>query len=154
MSGPALPADQRHLDDSNEGCLSVPGAYMELDRPDYAVVRGQDPQALQRHRAQLFELEARVREHAREMRRQVRAAEVQGLLDDFIAAHERLGQGYHSALEGFVRSGGKDFATADALVRGQDRPPTDVVDRITEELGRRAEEVGAAQAATVTSPST
>jgi peptide deformylase len=37
-----LPADQRHLDDSNEGCLSVPGAYMELPRPDYAVVRGQD----------------------------------------------------------------------------------------------------------------
>jgi len=37
-----LPADQRHLDDSNEGCLSVPGAYMELPRPDYAVVRGQN----------------------------------------------------------------------------------------------------------------
>jgi peptide deformylase len=37
-----LPRDQRRLDDSNEGCLSVPGAYMELARPDYAVVRGQD----------------------------------------------------------------------------------------------------------------
>ena len=37
-----LPAEQRVLDDSNEGCLSVPGAYMELARPDYAVVRGQD----------------------------------------------------------------------------------------------------------------
>jgi peptide deformylase len=37
-----LPADRRHLDDSNEGCLSVPGAYMELPRPDYAVVRGQN----------------------------------------------------------------------------------------------------------------
>ena len=37
-----VPADRRRLDDSNEGCLSVPGAYMELARPDYAVVRGQD----------------------------------------------------------------------------------------------------------------
>jgi peptide deformylase len=37
-----LPAEQRHLDDSAEGCLSVPGAYMEVARPDYAVVRGQD----------------------------------------------------------------------------------------------------------------
>jgi peptide deformylase len=37
-----LPAAERHLDDSNEGCLSVPGAYMETPRPDYAVVRGQD----------------------------------------------------------------------------------------------------------------
>lgn len=37
-----LPVDRRVLDDSNEGCLSVPGAYAELPRPDYAVVRGQD----------------------------------------------------------------------------------------------------------------
>jgi peptide deformylase len=37
-----LPPEQRHLDDSNEGCLSVPTAYAELARPDYAVVRGQD----------------------------------------------------------------------------------------------------------------
>ncbi|MDB1087529.1 peptide deformylase [Streptomyces sp. ACA25] len=37
-----LPAGDRVLDDSNEGCLSVPTAYAELPRPDYAVVRGQD----------------------------------------------------------------------------------------------------------------
>ncbi|MFP8960310.1 peptide deformylase [Streptomyces nanhaiensis] len=37
-----LPAERRVLDDSNEGCLSVPGAYASLARPDYAVVRGQD----------------------------------------------------------------------------------------------------------------
>ncbi|WP_426366034.1 peptide deformylase [Streptomyces sp. E-08] len=39
-----LPAEQRHLDESNEGCLSVPTAYAELARPDYAVVHGQDSQ--------------------------------------------------------------------------------------------------------------
>ncbi|AIA05834.1 peptide deformylase [Streptomyces noursei] len=37
-----LPAGRRVLDDSNEGCLSVPGAYAELARPDYAVVRGRN----------------------------------------------------------------------------------------------------------------
>ncbi|OKK06374.1 peptide deformylase [Streptomyces sp. CB03234] len=37
-----LPVEGRVLDDSNEGCLSVPGAYASLARPDYAVVRGQD----------------------------------------------------------------------------------------------------------------
>ncbi|NBM15368.1 peptide deformylase [Streptomyces sp. GC420] len=37
-----LPAEARHLDDSNEGCLSVPTAYASLARPDYAVVRGRD----------------------------------------------------------------------------------------------------------------
>ena len=38
----SCPADRRLLDDSNEGCLSVPTAYAALARPDYAVVRGQD----------------------------------------------------------------------------------------------------------------
>ncbi|MCX4669834.1 peptide deformylase [Streptomyces sp. NBC_01381] len=37
-----LPADRRQLDESNEGCLSVPTAYAELARPDYAEVTGQD----------------------------------------------------------------------------------------------------------------
>ncbi|MFI6443132.1 peptide deformylase [Kitasatospora sp. NPDC050543] len=37
-----LPAGRRVLDDSNEGCLSVPTAYAELARPDYAAVTGQD----------------------------------------------------------------------------------------------------------------
>ncbi|MGW5331510.1 peptide deformylase [Streptomyces bauhiniae] len=37
-----LPAAARRLDDSNEGCLSVPTAYAPLARPDYAEVTGQD----------------------------------------------------------------------------------------------------------------
>ncbi|MEV4556071.1 peptide deformylase [Kitasatospora sp. NPDC049285] len=37
-----LPAGRRTLDDSPEGCLSVPGAYMDLARPDFAAVTGQD----------------------------------------------------------------------------------------------------------------
>ncbi|MFJ2179942.1 peptide deformylase [Streptomyces anulatus] len=39
-----LAPEARVLDDSNEGCLSVPTAYASLARPDYAVVRGQDVQ--------------------------------------------------------------------------------------------------------------
>ncbi|MEV6398271.1 peptide deformylase [Streptomyces sp. NPDC051907] len=39
-----LPAERRALEEANEGCLSVPTAYAELARPDYAVVRGQDAQ--------------------------------------------------------------------------------------------------------------
>ncbi len=38
----ALPAERRRLDDSNEGCLSVPTAYAALPRPDYAEVTGFD----------------------------------------------------------------------------------------------------------------
>ena len=37
-----LPADRRSLDESPEGCLSVPGPHHELARPDHAVVHGFD----------------------------------------------------------------------------------------------------------------
>ena len=37
-----LPPDRRNLDDSAEGCLSVPGPHHELPRPDYAVITGFD----------------------------------------------------------------------------------------------------------------
>ncbi len=33
---------ERHLDSTEEGCLSLPGAYEMLARPDTAVCRGQD----------------------------------------------------------------------------------------------------------------
>jgi peptide deformylase len=32
----------RKLDDDEEGCLSLPGAFIGCPRPDYAMVRGQD----------------------------------------------------------------------------------------------------------------
>jgi peptide deformylase len=37
-----LDPSRRTLDESPEGCLSVPGAYMDLARPDLAVVHGKD----------------------------------------------------------------------------------------------------------------
>ncbi|GAB2923988.1 peptide deformylase [Nonomuraea fastidiosa] len=33
---------ERHLDAGDEGCLSVPGQYAPLPRPDHAIVRGFD----------------------------------------------------------------------------------------------------------------
>lgn len=37
-----LPAGERVLDEDDEGCLSVPGPYKPVARPDHAVVRGTD----------------------------------------------------------------------------------------------------------------
>jgi peptide deformylase len=37
-----LSAEERNLDEDQEGCLSVKGQYSELARPDFAVVTGQD----------------------------------------------------------------------------------------------------------------
>lgn len=37
-----VPVEQRQLDDDDEGCLSVPGPYKKVARPDHAVARGFD----------------------------------------------------------------------------------------------------------------
>ncbi|MFE2974835.1 peptide deformylase [Streptomyces sp. NPDC059258] len=37
-----IPAEHRRLVDESEGCLSVPGPYRVVSRPDHAVVRGRD----------------------------------------------------------------------------------------------------------------
>jgi len=37
-----LPAAERVLDEDDEGCLSVPGPYKPVARPDHAIVRGTD----------------------------------------------------------------------------------------------------------------
>ncbi|AOS63462.1 peptide deformylase [Actinoalloteichus hymeniacidonis] len=37
-----IPAAQRRLEDGTEGCLSVPGPYLTVARPDHAIARGQD----------------------------------------------------------------------------------------------------------------
>ncbi|HEY9438775.1 MAG TPA: peptide deformylase [Streptomyces sp.] len=37
-----VPSGQRRLDEEAEGCLSVPGPYRMVSRPDRAVVRGRD----------------------------------------------------------------------------------------------------------------
>ncbi len=37
-----LPVNGRRLAEEPEGCLSVPGAYVTVPRPDHAVVRGRD----------------------------------------------------------------------------------------------------------------
>jgi peptide deformylase len=45
MCNPVLTLPQgpdRHLEESDEGCLSLPGAFADLARPDRATCRGQD----------------------------------------------------------------------------------------------------------------
>jgi peptide deformylase len=42
MVNPFLGATSEELDDSEEGCLSVPGPYHELERPERVTVRGVD----------------------------------------------------------------------------------------------------------------
>ncbi|MBV9880002.1 MAG: HAMP domain-containing protein [Gemmatirosa sp.] len=56
------------------------------------------------------------------------------LVAQFAAAHERLGHEYGAALELFSAGDGRDAAAADSMVKGKDRPPTELLTKLSEHL--------------------
>ena len=96
------------------------------------LLRGADPQSLEKYRAEFFAHESQVQQGARDLRQQVDTPELVNLVDQFSQAHTQLGAEYRTALEGFVRSKGRKFHEADTQVKGKDRPPTDLIDHIVE----------------------
>jgi methyl-accepting chemotaxis protein len=104
------------------------------------LLRGSDPESLAKYKAEFFRLEAEVDQRARSLKLQIDDPSAQAGLDDFLAAHATLGRDYRTSLAQFEQSEGKDFAASDSLVKGKDRPPTEAIDSIVEELGRQTEQ--------------
>lgn len=65
---------------------------------------------------------------------EVRDPRARADLVTFRDQHEALQRRYELALTAFVRTDGRDFRTADDFVRGQDRPPTDLLDTVVGRL--------------------
>ena len=59
-----------------------------------------------------------------------------GVARDFLASHSELGAKYRAALAAFDGSGNLAYRESDVLVRGQDRKPTDLFEKIVEQLAR------------------
>ena len=98
------------------------------------LLRGSDPASLEQYSKEFFSLEKEVREEASALQGEVGNSEVQGILSDFLKAHEQLGEDYRAGLKVFQKSKGKDFAAVDKMVKGRDRPPTNLIDTLVETL--------------------
>ena len=66
-------------------------------------------------------------------------------LENFQQQHQLLGAHYDAALADYRKA--RDFAQADAAVKGKDRAPTDSLDQVVDRLSSLAESVPAAEAA-------
>jgi len=90
------------------------------------LLRGYDPQALEKYWKQFVERETDVRELTGKLQRGVRSEKARDLLGQFVSAHEEMGQQYRAGLEAFKQSG-FDPRKGDAAVKGVDRVPTQLL---------------------------
>jgi methyl-accepting chemotaxis protein len=97
------------------------------------LLRGHDPDDLLNYTTQFHAMEEKVHRGASELSLQVQDPEAKQLLDEFVEDHLALDEKYELAYQVYL-AGNADFKAADKIVRGQDRAPTDLFDKVVERL--------------------
>ncbi len=110
------------------------------------LLRGHTPDDLVKYTGQFHEQEAKVKAEAQALSVSVEEPETRQLLVDFLAADDTLSKRYEAAYAVYV-NGKFDFKAADKMVRGEDRPPTDLFDKVVAQLTLLVEKRVAAQEA-------
>jgi methyl-accepting chemotaxis protein len=93
------------------------------------LVRGHDPQAMDKSWKQFTFREREVRRGAEKLREVVELASARALLDQFLAKHTAMGNRYREALE-LYSSSGFDARKGDAAVRGIDAAPAELLEEL------------------------
>ena len=97
------------------------------------LLRGHKPEDLAKYTKQFHDAEARVRANVLTLSGQLQDPTAARLLGEFMATHDALGKKYREAYDVYVDSG-FDFKAADRIVRGMDRPPTNLFDQLVARL--------------------
>lgn len=101
------------------------------------LLRGHDPSALQKYSGAFHQESDAIHEIAGRLKDSMDDDRARLLLDRFTEAHQAMMTRYDTALAAFAASGGMDVAAADAMVKGQDRAPTDLIDQMVDSLSRQ-----------------
>ena len=104
------------------------------------LLRGKDPASLKNYGNAFHQEAAVVRELADGLKHTIDDEKAVQLLDRFVEAHQAMMTKYDAAIAVFAASKGSKQAAADAMVKGQDRAPTDLVDGIVASLGQRTQQ--------------
>jgi methyl-accepting chemotaxis protein len=100
------------------------------------LLRGHTPADLAKYTRQFHEREGAVRNGAITLAKTVHDDDARRLLAQFVAADEVMSGKYQVAYQAYL-AGNADFKAADKLVRGQDRAPTDLFDKVVQRLDAR-----------------
>jgi methyl-accepting chemotaxis protein len=144
----SLVSQVRLVSDGYDGLLSSPIPDMDAARVIQVqfkkqvqewkdiLLRGHTPDDLAKYTKQFHDDEALVQSGAKALAARVADPDAKSLLEQFLAAHLKLSESYKTAYDAYV-GGNADFKAADKIVRGQDRPPTDLFDAVVARLDAR-----------------
>lgn len=100
------------------------------------LLRGRDDAALKRYSDEFHAQSGKVMALSDELANRISDPQARAGLESFRQQHELLNSEYESALAQYVAH--RDFAEADAVVKGKDRPPTDALDGVVDRLSELA----------------
>lgn len=115
------------------------------------LLRGYDPANLKKYTQQFHDESNKTDALADDLAKNGHSAVVRDKATQFRAAHNTLNASYQRAYDVFVAGDGLDFRKADSMVKGQDRPPTDLIDTLVAETEKASKKVVADQAKRVKS---
>jgi methyl-accepting chemotaxis protein/methyl-accepting chemotaxis protein-1 (serine sensor receptor) len=113
------------------------------------LLRGADYEAYQKHSKGFHDEETEVRTLSAKLQKELTDDEASKILGEFVAAHDTMKAGYGKAEAAFAETQGTKPSEADKMVKGQDRAPTDLIDKLVDRLKARASEARDAHAAAV-----
>ena len=109
------------------------------------LLRGRDDAALEKYPKEFHAQAAAVDDAAQQLTGVVSDEQTRVGLKEFVAGHVQLDSEYEDALKGYRAN--RDFAAADAAMKGKDRKPTDALDAVAARLTAQAEQAPVAEAA-------
>jgi methyl-accepting chemotaxis protein/methyl-accepting chemotaxis protein-1 (serine sensor receptor) len=102
------------------------------------LLRGSDPADLSKYSSQFRSEADQVAALGSRLQASMRDTPERRPLDDFLRAFSTMRAHYDSTLEIFVKAGGTNQHEADALVKGQDRAATDLLDKAADAIVAQA----------------
>jgi methyl-accepting chemotaxis protein len=111
------------------------------------LLRGHNREDRAKYGDEFAHQESEVKRLAEVLRTSLANSETKAALNQFVAAHEALGGKYREGLALFDRSRGRRYGEVDHMLKGQDRPPTNLVDQIVGGLNKQVREKAAAEQA-------
>jgi methyl-accepting chemotaxis protein len=96
------------------------------------LLRGADAEQLKKYSDSFHAEEAKVQTAAQDIIDRTEDPTVKTKTEEFLASHQAMGASYQKALDFFVASKGKDVKGADAIVKGQDRAPSDLLTQLVD----------------------